>query len=205
MLRHLAAMGTVRETGPNTFAPTAFSNSFTEPAYRDTLLFIEDNFQPVHIGLPSFFKENGYKLPTTGVDSPFQHTYQCKGQHMFEYFQKSAPLMGQRFASMMDAWSKGRPRWFQEEYYPVRERLLAGAKEGEPFLVDIGGGSGHDIEGLKEHFADDIHGKLVLQDRPEIIDIAQVSPQIEKMGHDFLTEQPVKGENLPIDDALLIR
>jgi hypothetical protein len=205
MLRHLAAMGTVRETGPNTFAPTAFSNSFTEPAYRESLLFIEDNFQPVHISLPSFFKENGYKLPTTGVDSPFQHTFQCKGQHMFEYFQKSAPLMGHRFASMMNAWSKGRPRWFQEEYYPVRERLLGGANEGEPFLVDVGGGSGHDIEGLKEHFGSDIHGKLVLQDRPEIVDTAQVSPQIEKMGHDFLTEQPVKGENLRIDDVLLIR
>lgn len=205
MLRHLAAMGTVRETGPNTFAPTAFSNSFTEPEYRDSLLFIEDNFQPVHVGLPSFFKENGYKLPINGLDSPFQHTHQCKGQHMFEYFQKSAPLMGQRFASMMGAWSKGRPRWFQEEYYPVRERLLAGANEGGPFLVDIGGGIGHDIEDLKEHFAGNIHGKLVLQDRPEVIHIAQVSPQIEKMGHDFMEEQPVKGESLRIDNVLLIR
>lgn len=205
MLRHLAAMGTVRETGPGTFAPTAFSNSFTEPEYRDSLLFIEDDFQPVHVGLPSFFKENGYKSPTTGVDSPFQHTYHCKGQHMFEYFQKAAPVMGQRFAGMMGAWSKGRPRWFQEDYYPVKERLLAGVNEDDPFLVDVGGGSGHDIEGLKELFGNNINGKLVLQDRPEILEIAQVSPPIEKMGHDFLTEQPVKGENLRIDDILLTR
>jgi hypothetical protein len=123
---------------------------------------------------------------------------------MFEYFQKSAPLMGYRFAKMMDAWSKGKPRWFQEEYYPARERLLAGAIEGETFLVDVGGGSGHDIEGLNEHFGNDIRGKLVLQDRPEIVDIAEVSPQIEKMGHDFLTEQPVKGKNLHVH-VLLIR
>jgi hypothetical protein len=194
-------MGTVREIGPDKFAPTAFSNSFTEPAYRESLLFIEDNFQPVHVGLPSFFKENGYKMPTTGVDSPFQHAYQCKGQHMFEYFQKSAPLMGYRFANMMDAWSKGRPRWFQEEYYPVKERLLDGAEAGEgmTFLVDVGGGSGHDIDGLREHFGSEIAGKLVLQDRPEIIEIAQVAPQIEKMGHDFMTEQPVRGMFWPAD------
>jgi hypothetical protein len=198
MLRHLAAMGTVRETGPDTFAPTAFSKSFTEPAYRESVLFIEDDFQSVHMNLPAFFKENEYKLPTSGVDSPFQHTYQCKGQHMFEYFQKSAPVMGFRFANMMEAWSKGRPRWFQEDYYPVKERLLAGATEGEPFLVDVGGGSGHDIQGLSDQFHSDIHGKLVLQDRPEIVEIAQVSPQIEKQGHDFLTEQPVKGENLRV-------
>lgn len=198
MLRHLAAMGTVRETGPNIFAPTAFSNSFTEPAYRESLLFIEDDFQPVHIALPSFFKENGYKLPVSGMHSPFQHTYQCSGVHMFEYFQKSAPLMGYRFAKMMGAWSQGRPRWFQDEYYPARDRLLAGANDDATFLVDVGGGSGHDIESFKHHFGSDIRGKLVLQDRPEIVDIAQVSPQIEKMGYDFLTEQPVKGTNLHV-------
>ena len=198
MLRHLAAMGTVRETGPDTFAPTPFSNTFAEEAYRDANLFIEDDFQPVHVGLPGFFKDNGYKLPTTGVDSPFQHTYNCKGQHMFEYFQSSAPMMGKRFASMMDAWSKGRPRWFQEDYYPVKERLLEGAKsgDGEAFLVDVGGGSGHDIDGLSEHFSDAISSKLVLQDRPEIVEIAKIGPKIEKQAHDFMTEQPVKGSVL---------
>ena len=188
-------MGTVRETGPDTFAPTAFSNTFAEEAYRDANLFIEDNFQPVHVNLPAYFKDNGYKLPTTGVDSPFQYTYNCKGQHMFEYFQGSAPLMGKRFASMMDAWSKGRPRWFQEGYYPVHERLVAGAKagEGEVLLVDVGGGSGHDIDSLQTQLGESAVGKLVLQDRPEIIELAQVAPDIEKMPHDFLTEQPVKG------------
>lgn len=195
MLRHLAAMGTIREVGSDRFAPSAFSNSFTEPSYRDSVLFIEDDFQPVYVGLPSFFKQNGYRLPTTGVDSPFQHAYQCKGEHMFEYFQKSAPSMGQRFAGMMGAWSRGRPRWFQEDYYPVKARLLAGLRpgEGETFLVDMGGGSGHDIDSSMHHFSGEIPGKLVLQDQPEIIEIAQVGPKIERMAHDFMTEQPVKG------------
>jgi hypothetical protein len=188
-------MGTVREVGPDTFAPTPFSNSFTDSSYREATLFIEDDFQPVHVGLPAFFKETGYKLPTTGVDSPFQHTYECKGKHMFEYFQTSAPHMGYRFSKMMDAWSRGRPRWFQEDYYPVKEKLLEGAKteDGEAFLVDVGGGSGHDIDGLREHFGDEIKGKLVLQDRPEVLEHAQLDAKIEKTPHDFLTEQPVKG------------
>lgn len=62
-----------------------------------------------------------------------------------------------------------------------------------PFLVDIGGGSGHDIESLRGAFEGQLPGKLVLQDRPEITDIARVGTGVETIAHDFLTEQPVKG------------
>jgi hypothetical protein len=114
---------------------------------------------------------------------------------MFEYFDKSAPQMGRRFASMMDMWSKGRPRWFDDIYYPVKERLISGADStSETFLVDVGGGSGHDIDDLRKAFGSEIPGKLVLQDRPEILDLAQVDSSIERKPHDFLTEQPVKGK-----------
>lgn len=202
MLRHLAAMDTVRETGPDTFAPTALSNAFAEPAYQDSILYIFEDFQPVHQATPSFFHKHGFKSPDSGVDGPFQHTFNCKGDHYFEYFPKHNPEMGRRFASMMEAWSKGRPRWFQEEYYPVRQRLIDGADKGsEAFLVDVGGGTGHDIEGLLQAFGAEIPGKLVLQERPEIIEIAQVSPEVQTMAHDFLTEQPVKGKSLVRRDS----
>lgn len=102
----------------------------------------------------------------------------------------------------MDAWSKGRPRWFDPEFYPVQERLLAGASGGAAFLVDVGGGTGHDVEGVREAFGSRLSGALVLQDRPEVIELAQVGEGVEKMAHDFLTEQPVKGECAPPLDLL---
>jgi hypothetical protein len=46
---------------------------------------------------------------------------------------------------------------------------------------------------LRQAFEGQLPGKLVLQDRPEIIDIAKVGPGAEGMAHDFLTQQPVKG------------
>ncbi|KAF1842293.1 O-methyltransferase [Cucurbitaria berberidis CBS 394.84] len=193
MLRHLAAMGTVRETGPHTYALTPISRAFAEPAYQDSILYIADNFAPVHQTLPAYFRENNFKSPGSGVDGPFQYAYNCKGTHYFEWFQKRDPEMGRRFASMMETWSRGRPRWFYEEYYPVNERLISGAEKDTPFLVDVGGGSGHDVEGLREAFEGQLPGKLVLQDRPEIIDIAKIGAGVEGMAHDFLTEQPVKG------------
>lgn len=142
MLRHLAAMGTVRETGDDTFAPTAMSNAFTEKSYRDAAIYIYQDFQPVHQSTPGFFYEKGFKSPDGGVDGPFQFAMNCKGTSYFEYFAKYNQPMGARFASMMDAWSKGRPRWFQKDFYPVKERLISGAeKDGSAFLVDVGGGT----------------------------------------------------------------
>ncbi|PVI04417.1 O-methyltransferase [Periconia macrospinosa] len=194
MLRHLAAMGTVRETGPNTFASTAMTNAYTETAYEDSILFLVDFFQNVHQSTPAYFRENGFQPPKSGVDGLYQYTFNCKGSHLFEHFEKSVPEQGKRFASMMDLWSQGRPRWFDPEFYPVQERLIAGVtQDSEFFLVDVGGGTGHDIEGLKQAFPSDISGKLVLQDRPEIVELAQVDSSIVKQPHDFLTEQPVKG------------
>lgn len=195
MLRHLAAMGTIRETGPDTFAPTPTSRAFTEGAFEDSIVFIADGITPVHHAAPSYFRQNGFKLAESSIDAPFQHVYNCKGTTLFEYFQKHDFEMGRRFASMMDVWPRGRPRWFFKDYYPVKERLIDGAgPNAGTFLVDVGGGTGHDIEGFREAFGKEIPGKLVLQDRPEIVNIAQVDSSVEKMGHDFMNEQPLKGE-----------
>lgn len=101
MLRHLAAMSTVRETGPDTFAPTPTSKAFAAQNYQDTILYIVDNFQPALDACPSFFRANGFQAPGSSVDAPFQHAFE-KGVHYFEYFDKFDQEMGRRFASMMD-------------------------------------------------------------------------------------------------------
>ncbi|KZM28029.1 uncharacterized protein EKO05_0002051 [Ascochyta rabiei] len=201
MLRHLAAMSTVRELGPDVFAPSPTSRAFASDKYQDTILYIVDNFQPALDAGPSYFRANAFQTPNSSVDAPFQHAFNCKGTHYFEYFDRVDREMGRRFASMMDVWSMGRQRWFDADYYPVAERLIAGAEttasgedssEEKTFLVDIGGGTGHDIKGLRAAFGDQIPGKLILQDRPEVIDLAAVDAGDEKMAHDFLTEQPIK-------------
>ncbi|EUC28708.1 hypothetical protein COCCADRAFT_30101 [Bipolaris zeicola 26-R-13] len=192
MLRHLAAMHTVRETGPGIFANTPTSTAFAQHSYQDSIKYIAETMQPVHNCMKSYFEQRAWKCPDSGLDAPFQHCYNCKGSHYFEYFEQH-PEMGRRFASMMDSWSKGRPRWFEKDYYPVQERLVHGADKDEPFLVDVGGGSGHDIEGLRVAFEGKLPGPLLLQDRPEIVQLAKLGPGADKMGHDFMTEQPIKG------------
>lgn len=116
MLRHLAAIGTVHEVAPDTFVPTPTTIALADSAYQDRILFITDGFQPALQAVSSYFQKHGFKSPDSGVNGPFQHAYNCKGTHLFEYFTKSDPDMGRRFASMMDVWSKGRPRWFSDDY-----------------------------------------------------------------------------------------
>jgi hypothetical protein len=157
------------------------------------ILDSRDVITVVHTKAPEFFKQHGYKTPRDGTGSVFQYAYDCKGEGLFDYFAR-APEMGRRFASMMTAWSVGRPRWMQEGYYPVQERLVEGSKQGDDavFLVDVGGGRGHDLEGLKGAHPN-IKGRLILQDRPEVVSLAEPSPGLEKMVHDFNTPQPIKG------------
>ena len=203
MLRLLASMGTVRETGPDTFASTPLAEAMIREDFKDSVAFMHDDYELSHIKATEYFKDAGYKAPTSPFDTPFNYAYNCKGISMFEYFARSAPWMGKRFANMMQVYGEGRPMWFEEGYFPVRERLIQGAEssagdEDRIFLVDVGGGAGHDVSRMMQAFGGEIPGKLVLQERREIVQIAEkeLATEIVKMSHDFFTEQPVRGEHL---------
>lgn len=80
--------------------------------------------------------------------------------------------------------------------YPFGEEL-AGVPNTDtrPLLVDIGGGRGQSLIQIKEKWPA-LQGKLILQDRPTVLDSFPELPEIEKMPHDFFTEQPVKSKHL---------
>ena len=82
-------------------------------------------------------------------------------------------------------------------FYPVDKNLADGAEivVGAVFLVDIGGGKGHDLQELHRKYPK-LPGKLVLQDLKGVIKEAEASGLDEKivtMEHDFFRPQPIKG------------
>ena len=83
-----------------------------------------------------------------------------------------------------------------EGCYPLKERLQQDSQSDDKdlvFLVDVGGGLGHDLKELKAKHPG-IRGRLVLQDQPEVIaQIVMASDGIELTTHDFFTPQAVKG------------
>ncbi|KAJ0298226.1 hypothetical protein COL516b_010149 [Colletotrichum fioriniae] len=90
---------------------------------------------------------------------------------------------------------QGRVPWMHPSLYPVEKTLFSGADTSPdaPLLVDVAGGLGHDIDEFKKMYPNH-PGKLILQDLPVVInDVKGIDTSIELMGHDFLTEQPIKG------------
>lgn len=60
-------------------------------------------------------------------------------------------------------------------------------------MVDIGGGRGQDLMSFKDKFPN-APGRFILQDQPHVVESAHLSERVEKMGYDFFTPQPVKGQ-----------
>lgn len=92
----------------------------------------------------------------------------------------------------MADYRSGKPSWVDHEFYPVSDRLIKGFNSdySEVFLVDVGGGKGHDLLELKEKYPH-IPGRLILQDRLSVITTAVSDDIFEAICHDFFTVQPV--------------
>lgn len=107
------------------------------------------------------------------------------------------PITAKQFNNHMGVYAQGRPRWMDPGFYPVQEQLIEGAtiSENDVLLVDVGGSFGHDLSDFRQKWPN-VPGRLVLQDLPEVvISVKDMDHSIDVMGHDFFTEQPVKGEN----------
>lgn len=68
--------------------------------------------------------------------------------------------------------------------------------EGNPeriFLVDVGGGSGHQCIEVRDRYPE-LHGRLVVQDLPEVVKEAPEIPGVKIEANDMFQEQKVKGE-----------
>lgn len=62
-------------------------------------------------------------------------------------------------------------------------------------VVDVGGNIGHDILNFQNKYKL-APGRLVLQDRPEVIANTIVDNSIKAMAHDIMTPQPIKNARI---------
>ena len=83
-------------------------------------------------------------------------------------------------------------------FYPFEKNLIKDAKTEQDsiFLVDIGGGRGHDLQEMCAKHPE-LPGKLVLQEVKGVVKDAEASGldgKIVTMEHDFFTKQPITGK-----------
>ena len=154
-----------------------------------------DVYGPAFFALPEYLSKSQYKSPDEPVNGAFQLGHGTKS-HYFEWIYQRPELLSQ-FQNYMGGYRAGRPSWMDPNFYPIEENLVKGAIEehGAVFLVDMGGGKGHDLQELNRKHAT-LPGILVLQDLKGVIEEAEASGLEEKiipMEHDFFTEQPIIG------------
>ncbi|KAL8846532.1 MAG: hypothetical protein Q9221_008384 [Calogaya cf. arnoldii] len=198
MLRHLAATAVITELGPSTYAPTPISRALADPRYANALKYSSTVPSPVLAHLPAYLAQTNYRNPDDLTNGPFQCALQTSETPW--NWAKSQPGLEKTLALHMSGYHAERPSWMDPGFYPLEERLFHGCKQGEDhvFLVDVGGGIGHDMEELIEKCPEaGIKGRLVLQETPAMIAQAKRKElPVELEIHDFFRPQPIKGETV---------
>ncbi|KAI1103266.1 S-adenosyl-L-methionine-dependent methyltransferase [Jackrogersella minutella] len=193
LLRHLGAMGYVEETDVAEYKPTNFTRSLCLPNINSGYLVMSGCLNNSNNLLHEYLKSTNYKTPNDKFDGALQFAYKTK-KNVFEHLQANPPY-GELFNLHMGGYHQGRASWMDAGFFPVQEKLIAGANksDGATFLVDIGGSVGHDIQELLDKYPS-MPGRLVLQDLASVLgQVKNLDSRIERMYYDFWEEQPIKG------------
>ena len=115
------------------------------------------------------------------------------GTAQWDYFKKN-PDRGRSFNSFMQGQREGRGCWL--DIYPVKERLVDefGQDDNIVLLVDVAGGTGHDLRDLRDRQGSR-RGRLILEDLPEVIEEVDDREGLELIKYDFFTAQPIQGQS----------
>jgi len=182
ILRHMVSNGIVKQAGPDQFLPNQTTIAYANPDTQRTFRWLHHVNGPAIQNLPDLLEETGYK------NEPKKNSFQ------------------RAFNTDLDmySWLKERPGWMRDfsavmhmykqvdsmHLLPVDE---ASTKGFDTVLVDIGGNTGQQaIEVLSE--TPQLAGKLIVQDRGEVIDTHPDVKGIHWQAHDFFTQQPVYGK-----------
>ncbi|KAI9711821.1 MAG: hypothetical protein M1820_001966 [Bogoriella megaspora] len=190
LLRPLTVQGVVAEVDSELYAATPITKLLTDPVIVGGYTFMFSC--PTHSLslMPGYLQNNNWKN-VNGYPGPFQSAKDTKLE-LWPWLCEHPELLS-HFAKFMGGQRMMRIDWFN--FLPIEEMFLKGAREGkdEVLMVDVGGGEGHDIEKFAKA-RPNAPGRLVVQDLPDVINMIKgLDERVEKMPHDFFTEQPAKG------------
>ncbi|KAH9887820.1 putative O-methyltransferase [Xylariomycetidae sp. FL2044] len=200
LFRLLAAVNVVEETGPDRYRATPLSLALGETSgpVAQTLLSGTHHGQSAR-NLPEFLKRTNYEEPL----DPANTNYMDLTPERLGLFARcqAEPALQASFIGFMAGLASYKIAW-TEIYDPAR--LLVDDDDDKGVLfVDVGGAHGVDTTRLLDRYPDLPPGKLVLQDKPDVVAMARVSEKITTMGYDFFTPQPVEGARAYFMHAVL--
>lgn len=193
LLRHLSAMGALKEVQPHLYALTPFTDALRRKEMSGCLDFWFDIATPVFLHLPEFLASTQYRDPKDAAVCNWRGSKHTQ-LDFFAYMNEN-PRQLASFANCMSGYCSGDGVW--TDLYPVKERLLDGfqASESDVLIVDVGGSLGHDMERFQLLFPESRKSRVVVQDTPTVIEEARkkqnADSAIQLMAHDFFEPQPI--------------
>ena len=182
ILRYMVASRLIGETAPDQYVASKKTYVLADPQIEHSVRFFHAVSNPAYQALPEFLKETGYR------NEPKSNAFQKALGTKLELY----------------PWLQERPDAFKNFQAAMRlnkdinsmdivpfDDNLSGGHDGVVF-VDIGGNfGGQAAEVLSKH--PELAGRVMVQDRGEVIQSHPNIKGIQWLEHDFFKTQPVKG------------
>jgi hypothetical protein len=158
-----------------------------------------DQGLPILAKAPRYFRQNGYQLPQTQFDGPFNFAHETTDD-TFTYWSKQPGVM-ENFNTFMNGVFGSPARLHWTDWFPFEQVALKGfdpAAGGSDYIwVDVGGGKGHHVQQMVDRYPH-AKGLFALQDLPAVIGDMEksgvhLSPRVEAIPYSFFEAQPIKG------------
>ncbi|CAG9989471.1 unnamed protein product [Clonostachys byssicola] len=177
----ICARGMARRLEAQVFTATPVTHLLSSPELRAAHTHYHDSVLPALTKLKDFLHDpHGPRTAwQMGHDTDLSY-YAWLDAH---------PARKEAFHIYMEAHVIGLPTWL--DVLDFEKEFAAGARADDVIFVDVGGSNGQQCAALKERYAG-LPGRVILQDRPAVLNSALEVQGMEKMGYDYLTEQPVK-------------
>ncbi|PLB53583.1 S-adenosyl-L-methionine-dependent methyltransferase [Aspergillus steynii IBT 23096] len=188
ILRTQAALGLIDQVGADSFQSNRLTGFLANSALTSLLLFQQPVFGPAYQALPDFLRARNYQQVVSEDDTAFQVGHRTN--LTFPEFLKQHPEHLHNLHKSMQL-SYGN-QWIDR--FPVEKELSQFVTDSNerPVLVDIGGAHGQQARVFRQRFPS-VPGRIIVQDRAEVIENVADIDGVEFMVHDFLQPQPIRG------------
>lgn len=171
------------------YCHTATSLEYTGPVGEIFSSVYDDGVRPL-IKLPEYLSLRGREEAKSAKYSAFTWSEGQEGRSTFEIL-SMMPDRTARIHTMASSIQHLRPYTGFFDY----AKLVSEDRERTIF-VDVGGGNGHVIKELLQHFPQILPEQCVLEDRAETLEIARTTgllpTGVRLIEHDYLTRQPIR-------------
>ncbi|OKL55915.1 hypothetical protein UA08_08822 [Talaromyces atroroseus] len=189
ILRYLASISYVQEVGPDRYTASKLTHMLANPMMEAALTHSNMTMIPAVNATPAFLKETGYKNITDGSKTPFQKAFNTQLK-AFDYIAGRPEMFDALQVVMTSLESSNWTAGF--ELFQKEVQSFATSTSERQFLVDVGGGHGHQCAQLLHKYPS-LRGKLTLEDLPEAVNKASRTEGISYVAQDFFKPQIIRG------------